>query len=148
MSTFSTPFGVPYDTALSFTYKRAIGSLSIPRTGLIGLWLVRNGVVNTSIVAVGDYALLTQEWQDVFFSDPSTPIVFADFDALWAAVSSVTDLNKSIVIGNELIGVAIYEIGTPYQVLDKALMYFNELGVPLAVDGIQLTIDNNIIYVQ
>ena len=99
---------------------------TLPREALAAAWLTRNGLVDSIGLSISDYDLIGETWQPVFFSDPYTPVVFADFAALWAAVSAVPTFNEENVMGNENIGVAIFRSDTDRAILNKALRYFRQ----------------------
>lgn len=62
-------------------------------------------------VSVEHYDLIGAVWQSVFFTNSTTPIVFADYEALWSAVSAVPEFNNSNVTGTYDKWVAIYVDG-------------------------------------
>jgi len=120
--TFSQPFQSP---AKSPTGHRHVSGDTLPRTGLD--WYVRApGMVDIRGLSISDYDLIGSTWQPVFFTDPTTPIVFADYSALWSAVSAVPSFNEENVMGSETIGVAVYRHDTERSTLNKALRYFRQ----------------------
>ena len=64
--------------------------------------------VSSIVISSDHYDLIGETWQPVFFTNPTTPIVFADFNALWAAVSAVSEFNDSNVKGVDGKWIALY----------------------------------------
>lgn len=92
-------------------------------------------------LSVSDYAAVGSEWQGVFFTDPSTLREFADFAALWTAVTAVKSFNAAHVMGVADQTVIIYPEGTAGTVLNRAyralkMVYDTEMVLPQKIWGV------------
>lgn len=113
--------------------------------GAVALWRIDPATglmteyIGLSITELYDF--IGAEWQPVFFTDPETLTVFADFAALWSAVNAVKSFNAAHVMGVENKIVVAYQEGTDGAILDRAyrylkMIYDTQMILPLDIWGV------------
>lgn len=107
----------------------------LPSDGLVAAFLVSDDLEDSIGLSVDDYDDIGVTWQAIFFTNPTTPVEFEDYDALWAAVSAVGSFNDENVMGTEAKGVAVYSTSATRVVLNKALRWF---GLPIVGGWVDL----------
>lgn len=88
------------------------------------LLFISYDTTDTITLSVDDYDLVGSILQPVLFVDSATPIIFADFDALWATLSVLPEFNLQNFIGTLEKGIAIYSYGATRYTLNRGLRWF------------------------
>ncbi len=94
------------------------------------LLFIKNGTLDTIGLSTENYGQISAYWQEVFFTDPDTPITHT-YDEWMVILLADSEINNDIVLAVDGGGALVYAEGTAQSILDRGLVYLqNQVVVP------------------